>query len=146
MGQIKVGIKYIWGGVECLAIILSDQLAILNIELIFLKNPGKTPIIQVRQRPIYISLIYYKLSNMFKAFTSIKIYVNSDAMYLLVIYQISVLCLSVPSFLKYKYLCYHKIWNPLLKTGLKSTQFLRFLLIFQEKWWFIGKHFLASEE
>lgn len=64
---------------ELLVIILFSQLGTLIMEFIFFKKTGKTPIPQFSERPIYISLIYYKFAGVFKAFTGIGIYVNSEA-------------------------------------------------------------------
>lgn len=43
------------------------------------KKTGRTLIPQFSERPIYISLIYYKLAGVFKAFKITGIYVNSEA-------------------------------------------------------------------
>lgn len=45
---------------------------------IFLKNRQNSNS-SVSKRPIYISLIYYKFAGVFKAFTGIGFYVNSEA-------------------------------------------------------------------
>lgn len=84
---MKMGIKGIWGDLEFLVIFfLRDQPAALPVGFI-IKNIGKSPFSKFCERPIYISLIYSKLSGFCrKASIGMGIYVNSAAQDILIIH------------------------------------------------------------